>query len=175
MTSGTSNPLVGAQTYAESHLPVYTNTTGANTPNFYLARVLPGGGSTGRVLHLSFYDIGDLASGNSTTLTITPPGEAPGGSVTCSSWVANTNQAMPTSTIAGCTVSGITSNTYPNGFNGVLITVNIALSSAYTCNTADLTNGCWFKIQMNYTQSGQANDTTTWDANIGGDPVRLVQ
>ena len=83
---------------------------------------------------------------------------------------------MPTSTVTGCTVSGITSNNYSSGFNGVLVVADISVSGNYNCNSAS-PSGCWFKIQMTYTGGAatQANDTTTWDASIAGDPVRLVK
>jgi Flp pilus assembly protein TadG len=175
---GTSTVTANVQTFAETHLPIYTNTTGASTPNFYLARLLPGGGTTGRKLHLVFYDIGDLASGTTTTITVSPPADMSGTAPTCS-WTGNGPNGltgMPSSTVSGCTISGITSNDYPAGFNGVLITADISVGGDYNCSTAVAT-GCWFKIQMNYTGGAavQANDTTTWDASIAGDPVRLVK
>ena len=48
---------------------------------------------------------------------------------------------------------------------------------ATTAATSTSATGCWFKIQMSYTggAASQANDTTTWDASIAGDPVRLVR
>jgi Flp pilus assembly protein TadG len=175
---GTTTVPTGVQTYAETHLPIYTNTTGANTPNFFLARLLPGGGATGRKLHLVFYDIGDLASGSTTSVTVSPPSEMTGTIPTCS-WSATGPggvSGMPSSTVSGCTVSGITSNGYPAGFNGVLIAADISVGANYSCDSASST-GCWFKIQMTYTggAASQANDTTTWDASIAGDPVRLVK
>jgi hypothetical protein len=167
----------GVQTFAETHLPIYTNTTGANTPNFYLARLLPGGGTSGRKLHLVFYDIGDI-SGGTTSVTVSPPSDMTGTAPTCAWSGAGPGGAtgMPTSTVSGCTVSAITSNNYSSGFNGVLITADISVGGNYNCNSASST-GCWFKIQMTYTggAASQANDTTTWDASIAGDPVRLVK
>jgi Flp pilus assembly protein TadG len=173
VNSGTSTIVAGANTYAETHLPIYSNTVGGQSPNFYLARLLPGGGASGRVLHLEFFDIGDVGGGT-TTIAVTPPND-PGFAVftpTCA-WSAN-GGAMPASTIAGCTVSGITSNTYPSGFQGVLVRVDIKVPGNYTCDVVK-PSGCWFRIQMSYTSGTQANDTTTWDATIGGDPVRLVK
>ena len=125
----TSSVTTGVQAYAETHLPVYTNTTGANTPNFYLARLLPGGGTSGRKLHLVFYDIGDI-SGGTTSVVVSPPADATGAPSTCT-WTGNGPGGvggMPTSTVAGCTVSGITSNNYSSGFNGVLVTADISVA-----------------------------------------------
>jgi hypothetical protein len=171
--TGTNTVTPGSAAYAVTRLPVYTNTTGSFTPSFYLARMLPGGGTAGRILVLEFYDIGDV-SGGTTTLTVQPPA---GSSATCSQWTFNGNNANPPpsgSTISGCSMSGITPNNYPNGNNGVLVDVRIQVPGSYTCNVSD-PNACWFKIQMSYTNGTQANDTTTWGASIGGDPVRLVK
>ena len=59
---------------------------------------------------------------------------------------------------------------------GITNTTDISVSGNYNCNSAS-PSGCWFKIQMTYTGGAatQANDTTTWDASIAGDPVRLVK
>ena len=165
----------GITVFAESHLPIYSNVlnNASQTPQFYLARLLPGGGAAGRILQLTFYDIGDVGGGT-TTIQVTPPADMSGTTPTCS-WTANGGNSMPTSgTVSGCSVSGITATTYPTGYNGTLIQANIKVFGDYNCNTAD-PFGCWFRIQMSYTSGAQANDTTTWDANIGGDPVRLVK
>ncbi len=125
-----------AQTYANTRLPIYTNTTSSSTPNFFLARLVPGGGSTGRILQLEFYDIGDV--GGTTTLTVKPPVEATGSPITCSQWIFNA--APPTapggSTFSGCVLSGITSNNYPSGFNGVLVDVKVNVPGNYVCGGA---------------------------------------
>jgi hypothetical protein len=165
--------------YAEAHLPIYSNVlNNANqTPLFYLARLLPGGGASGRVLQLRFYDIGDVGGGT-TTITVTPPSEMTGKKPVCT-WTANGGRAFPTEgTRNGCSVSGITQSDYPAGYNGTLIEANIQVFGDYNCANGDPAGnplGCWFKIQMSYTDGTQANDTTTWDANIGGDPVRLIK
>ena len=57
-------------------------------------------------------------------------------------------------------------------YNGKLTQANIAIPSNYTCTTTDPL-GCWFKI--NLTIKGQPTDTTTWSANILGDPVHLIE
>ena len=169
--------------FAETHLPIYSNVGNAgSTPQFYLARLLPGGGASGRILQLTFYDIGDV-SGGKTTITVTPPSEMTGTLPVCT-WTANNGQPLPTSGTPGglgnCSVSGIDSTTYPTGFNGTLVQANIQVFGNYNCGGAPFRGvndpfACWFKIQMSYTPGTQANDTTTWDANIGGDPVRLVK
>jgi hypothetical protein len=165
----------GVNIFAETHLPIYSNVlNNANqTPQFYLARLLPGGGASGRILQLKFYDIGDV-NGGTTTITVTPPSEMGGTPPTCA-WTANGGGNFPSDgNRSGCQVTGITQNDYPSGYNGTLIEANIKVYGDYTCATGS-TLGCWFRIQMSYTNGAQANDTTTWDANIGGDPVRLIK
>ena len=63
-----------------------------------------------------------------------------------------------------------------NGFNGRLTQVSMNLpggTTPYTCSYA-LATGCWFKIGT-FTIKGQPTDTTTWSANILGDPVHLIE
>ena len=180
VTHGTSTAAPNVQIYAATHLPVYANTgTNGTSPNFYLARLLPGGGVTGRVLQLRFFDIGDVgcvsggASGcGVSTVKITPPSDMTlggGDSVTCA-WSVNGGAGLPGGSVSGCTLSGIKTSNY----NGVLVEVNISVPGSYSCAYGS-TTGCWFRLQMSYTNGTQANDTTTWDATIGGDPVRLIK
>lgn len=180
VTRGTSTLAQNVQVYAATHLPVYSNAgTNGTTPNFYLARLLPGGGSSGRILQLRFFDIGDVGcvSGNPagcgvSTVTITPPGDmtlGSGDSVACT-WTSNGGGSLPGGTVNGCQLSGITNGAY----NGRLVEVNISVPGSYSCSFGT-TGGCWFRLQMSYTAGTQANDTTTWDASIGGDPVRLIR
>jgi hypothetical protein len=166
---------LNSSAYSVTRLPVYTNTVAGQTPTFYLARLLPGGGTTGRILNLEFYDIGDV--GGVTTLTILPPPDAKGGAPVCSQWIFNgdvANAAPAGSSFGGCTLTGITPQSYPNGYDGVLVNVKVKVPGTYTCDVSS-DNGCWFKILMAYSSGAQANDTTTWGASIGGDPVRLVK
>ena len=124
-------------TYANTRLPIYTNTTSSSTPNFYLARMVPGGGSTGRILQLEFYDIGDV--GGTTKLTVKPPIDAGGSPISCSQWTFNgsaANAPPSGSSFNGCILSGITSANYPGGFNGVLVDVKVNVPGNYTCGNA---------------------------------------
>jgi hypothetical protein len=175
VNGGTNTYTTQSTVYAVARLPVYTNVQAGVKPSFFLARLLPGGGSAGRTLNLEFYDIGDVAG--TTSLTIVKPPDPGATGVSCDTWIFNgdvTKAAPAGSSLSnnGCTLNGITSATYPNGFNGVLVDVKIKVPPSYTCDVNAVT-GCWFKIAMDYT--GQANDTTTWSASIGGDPVRLIQ
>ncbi|MEY2460918.1 MAG: hypothetical protein QOG30_2748 [Acidimicrobiaceae bacterium] len=178
VTPNTTAYSPNSSVYSVARLPVYTNTPAGFNPTFYLARLIPGGGSTGRILNLEFYDIGDVSG--TTSLTIKPPADAsPANSISCSQWVFNGNNANAppsgtTFSADGCTLFGITGSDYPSGYNGVLVDVKVKVGPTYTCSV-NVDTGCWFKIFMSYSSGAQANDTTTWAASIGGDPVRLVK
>ncbi len=69
-----------------------------------------------------------------------------------------------------CVITGVNDNSA--NWNAQWSTVTIPIPSNYTCNDSD-SNGCWVKI--NYVFTGGINDTTSWNAFLLGDPVRLVQ
>jgi hypothetical protein len=69
--------------------------------------------------------------------------------------------------LTNCTVT-VKSSTH----NGKLQKMIIPLPNDYSCNPATL-GGCWFEVEITF--SGNVTDFTTWDANIGGDPVRLIE
>ena len=48
----------------------------------------------------------------------------------------------------------------------------IPIPNDYNCNPATL-GGCWFSVQITFPSA--VTDFTTWTANIGGDPVRLIE
>jgi Flp pilus assembly protein TadG len=185
---GTSTVAPNVATYTDAHLPMYVNTgTAGATPNFYLTRVLPGGGASGRNVQLQFFDIGDVGCASPapagcgvTTVTISPPTDRSGDPPTCE-WAFDNGSPIPGSAVVGgtngCTLSNITNA----AFDGHLVRVKIKVPGNYGCGSgpgappAITPNDCWFRIQMSYTPGTVANDTTTWDASIGGDPVRLIQ
>jgi Flp pilus assembly protein TadG len=156
--------------YGAGRIGIYANSPAANT-TFYLARVLPG--AQGRTLVLSFFDVGDAAQAGA--LTVLPPTEsnqggafagctytAPPGNSTGPPWGA----FGPTST--GCKITGVSSATY----NGQWIQVRIPIPSTYSCNYNDPL-GCWLRV--NFAFPAAVQDTTTWTAQLTGDPVRLIQ
>ena len=50
----------------------------------------------------------------------------------------------------------------------------IPIPGTYNCDPTTL-GGCWFRVQITFTGATSVTDFTTWDANIGGDPVRLIE
>jgi len=159
--------------FADGKLPIYVNvpTIGVST-SFYLARIPPQ--YAGKILQLNLWDIGD---GGSPTLTIVPPPDATNPPTTCNWTIDGTPlPAYTSATISGCSAAGMTSGSGDpsvSGFNGRLTQVQMAIPSLYTCDVTN-PNNCWFKININFT-AGTPADTTTWSANILGDPVHLTQ
>ena len=80
---------------------------------------------------------------------------------------ARNNAAFTTAT--NCSVS-VQSSTH----NGQLQHMVVPIPTDYTCDPSTL-GGCWFAVQVTFTSGGSLADITTWDANIGGDPVRLIE
>ena len=70
---------------------------------------------------------------------------------------------------SNCSVSGVSSS---NGFNGKIDEFRIPIPSTYQCDDASA-SGCWLKINLSF--GGDVEDTTTWSAQLLGDPVRLTQ
>lgn len=160
-----SGPDTGIRMYANGRFPIYANADNADT-TFYLARVLPG--ASQRILNLTLWDISD--GGSSGTLRIRPPDEA-------------TDDGSNLDTFSGCTFdrSGGTWTVDPDtcsfsftagALNGRLVTVGVPIPEDYDCDETSPT-GCWVYVEAPF--DGAVNDTTTWSADIIGDPVRLVE
>ncbi len=161
--AGTGDPASGSfgdsvKLFANGRLPIYANASGADT-QFYLARVLPSGAD--RVLKISLWDISD--GGSSGSMQVVPPAEV-GGS------------------FAGCTYASSGGTFTPQGncsfafnagaLNSQLMQVSVPLPAGYTCDEND-PFGCWITVRAPF--AGSVNDTTTWSADVAGDPVRLVE
>ncbi len=138
-----------------------------STAVFNLVRALPN--SKGQYLTFDFFDASDGANG---TVKVLPPVDATGtvasgsGIPGCKAGLNNLAPASYTS-LTGCSVAVTGSLT-----DGQVMHMVIPIPNDYSCNNSTL-GGCWFRVQMAY--SGNVTDFTTWSANIGGDPVRLVR
>jgi hypothetical protein len=147
---------------ANGRLPIYVNVT-ATTTEFYLARITPE--YAGKTLLLSFWDIADGAG--SATVTVVPPSDAVAPPTTCT-FSRDGTANMGGATVTGCTASNMTTGSY----NNRITQVTMPMPSGYSC-TVENPDSCWFKVRLS-TTGGRTNDTTTWSANVIGDPVRLV-
>lgn len=153
---GAGNPDgANLRMFATTTMSMYVNATSAST-RFHLVRVLPG--SAGRVLALSFFDIGDASQPGNLRI-VDHDGNA----------FANCTGSGPqTGSLSSCVVNAT------SAFNGKWERVSVPIPSGYTCNVGD-PNDCWVKIQYDYGGGTIPSDTTTWSASIEGDPVRLVE
>ncbi len=161
-----------ANVFGQGRQAIYANYPGSNT-TFYLARVLPG--AAGRSLLVNFFDVGDASQPG--TLTVLPPSDSNVGANfgSCQYTAPPGNSAGPpwgtfSNTGAGCAISGVQTPL----FNGQWVTYKIPIPSNYTCNYNDPL-GCWTKINFSFPNLTSVQDTTTWSAQIQGDPVRLIE
>jgi len=158
-----------ARIYGSGRIGIYANSPAANT-TFYLARVLPG--APGRTLVLNFFDVGDAARAGA--ITVLPPGDSNVGSSfsNCTFTPPPGNSTGPPwgafSSTSGCQLTNVSSAT----FNGQWIQVRVPIPPDYNCNLAD-PYGCWLRV--NFAFPAAVSDTTTWTAQLTGDPVRLIQ
>lgn len=167
--SGTAPSGTNIGVFAAPNLPIYANAGTSSAPQFYLARVTPNAGA-GRSLILQFFDIGDVSTGSLTLKVLAPTdplSNYAGGFPSCTFSVDNGNPAQFTSAL--CQTSNMTNAVY----NGRLVTVIIPIPGDYTCDYTSPT-GCWLQVRMTFQGGAVPSDTTTWSANVDGDPVRLV-
>ncbi len=159
-----------------------------NTPlgksTFNLVRL--GSGAAGKTLKIGFFDFGDV--GNSVVdVTLNKPDSSNLGSGgvgnpldSCTaSKDSVTASGVVTGALSSCTVPGITSNVY----GGHYVYVSVPVPKSYLCN-ADTTKDpqadskCWITVTIDVRQSGTGTpssaDTTTINAGLSGDPVRLI-
>ena len=148
-----------------------TSTTDVSA-SFYLAEVDPV--NKGKTLRVNMYDPGEVSKTGSTRGDGTMQVLAPNGTV-AKNCVASSDSPSATFT-SGSTLSTCQFQTASGGsakFNGYWVSVDIPIPNTYSCTMGTTgTSSCWWKI--NYIINGQANDTTTWSAQVIGDPVHLV-
>ncbi len=149
-------------------MPILQNKDGS-TASFNLIRALPG--TRGQYIAFDFYDPADGAGTSGATVVIKPPTDSTG-SVKTGPGVTPPNckhalNAGAYTAAANCTVT--VKNTTHDGQVEHMV---IPIPNDYNCNPATL-GGCWFSVQITFPST--VTDFTTWTANIGGDPVRLIE
>ena len=170
------DPITSASAVAISgweRMPLRVNASSA-TPEFNLIQVFTN--AAGKRFEFSFFDVGDgLGSGTGTVQIVYPKGAKLGA----------TTIADPTPPAACDYVfPGVASNTPQTASNcqvtirsstnnGRVERMSVRIPSDYVCDYVNL-GSCWFRVKMNY-GSATPTDTTTWDAFIVGDAVRLVE
>ena len=155
-------------------MPIYTNKDG-NEAEFHLIRILPG--AAGQSIQFDFFDGGD--GDQSPTVSVSLPADArtptggniinrfPRGGCTSAGGSAGSGQTSTTCSFT-LTRSGDNSRN-----QGKVQTITIPIPSDYSCNATNYLN-CWYKVKFAY-PGGGVHDVTTWDAQITGDPVRLIE
>lgn len=115
--------------------------------------------AAGHTLQVRFYDIGD-SNASVTAAVLQPDLLTP---------FSNCTGTGPVSgALTGCAVTATSS---VNG--GRWQTISIPIDQGYRCPDDEDQAQCWVRIRLN-TTAYQA-DTTTWAAELLGDPVRLVE
>ena len=141
-------------------MSIYANYNGANT-TFNLVRVIPAAAT--KTLNIGFYDVGDAT--NPGTVQVLPPLDSNLGAQLSSCAGAG----VVTGTITNCKLTNVSSG---SGWNGQYENIKIPIPNSYTCTYAQA-GGCWWRLVVNF--PGGVSDTTTWTANIDGDPIRLIK
>ncbi len=192
--AGTPSWGTGVQVFGPSRLPIYVNgvdvangTAKAAIPSttfatsFFATRVTHE--YAGKVLQLSFWDIGDVSgSPAGVDFSLTSPDAAVSTQLLTVNGCSFKRDAVtigaPTTygaSVSGCQISNLTAGTGDpsgNGYNGRLVAVTVPIPTNYTCAETDFVAGCWVKVSATY--RGVPADTTTWAATILGGPVHLV-
>ena len=149
-------------------MPIFQNQDGG-TGTFNLIRALPP--TKGQYIAFDFFDVADCSGTCQGTVQVIKPVDATGSFTSGPNFLpcrAALNNGAYTNA-ANCQVT-VQNSTH----NGQLQHMIVPIPPDYTCNPTTL-GGCWFSVKVTFTTGGSLSDITTWDANIGGDPVRLIE
>jgi Flp pilus assembly protein TadG len=154
-------------------MPIFANSEAASTI-FPLIRILPG--AAGQSISFEFFDAGDATDTATVEVLLPEDARTPtGGPIinrfpngcTSTGASAGTLQSSPSCTFTLTKSGGVSRN------NGKMQTINIPIPPDYSCDATVFTN-CWYRVRIGFS-SGSVHDVTTWDAEIVGDPVRLIE
>jgi hypothetical protein len=150
-----------------ARMPILQNAP-SSTARFNLIRALPA--ARGQYVAFSFYDAADgVPSDETGTVRVIAPADATG-SIAAAANVPDCQGAMNDGSFAALTSCQVTVK--GSTHNGQVQHMIIPLPNDYDCDPSTL-GGCWFQVEVTF--PGNVTDFTTWDANIGGDPVRLIE
>ena len=160
------------QVYGQGAMESYFLLPQSQTVDFYLAQIDQPSGA-GKTIEIDLWDVGDVNNLSNATLQVLQPSGATWTPVTTGmSWTAS-KPTGSTSTAPCPNGSGSTITTY-NGtkqYDGCWLTISITVNASY----APLTTNEWWKIRYTTgTGSDYATDLTTWQVNIRGNPVHLI-
>ncbi|MBI1352620.1 MAG: hypothetical protein GC156_16080 [Actinomycetales bacterium] len=151
-------------------MPIYVNAQNS-TANFNLVQVHPN--SAGKFFEFQAFDNGDASCGGSGCwVQVLLPLDAVSSEAgvpltmgTCTGTRKTASTTVDQGTLTDCRVE-------ISGNQGALETIRVSIPTNYYCNETS-PGGCWYRVRLTY--PGAVSDTTTWDARIQGDVVRLVK
>lgn len=187
----TSVPAFGnMNVYTKQALPLFASMPDSvGTASFYVARIQPA--ARDRQLDIDLFDLGDSVTGAATgTIQIkvdgaTIPSAVPPNTFSHCSFTEppGDSAADPEEPWGPMTSSGAlcTFSYNRTTWNGQWVRLRITIpgynsGAGYTCNTGPSASprDCWIKMDIT-PDSGSLSDATTWNAKLGGAPVRLVK
>lgn len=188
-TTGSASADAGLTVSALQHMSLYFNKTQASTSNPCRTPSLPAApatcfnvlrlptGSGNHVLTLRLFDLGDGTGGDA--VNIVPPDSSTLGT---SAWdpagactLSNARDPVAAAALLGQTPHALTAcsfHTTAGISGGRWIVITIPIPPDYRCTADSNATKCWVKVGI--TPGGAISDTTTWEATLDGDPVRLV-
>lgn len=160
-----------SRVYAIGDFSLYSDQRSNTTAEFFIAEVGPE--HEGKKLVLNLWDVGDAQSGAYVQMR-RPNGASSWGTTACT-WTATRGDTGATwsSPVSGSSTSTCRiqteffAGTTTSRYNNSDLRIEIDLTG-YTCST-----NCWWKVRLFY--PGGGTDTTTWEARIEGNPVKLVE
>lgn len=166
----------GVSISADGRLPMFVNvppgapSSCSGSPTcFYIARVLPEW--AGQKLRL---DVFDLTDGSSIDVAFVPPPDSGLASfASCDFIFFAEGGGVVDLNESNCVARASNNSQLGNGgSNGDSIAAVIDIPVGYTCNDASAF-GCWVTAELSF--NGTPSDTTTWSAEVTGDPIRLIE
>lgn len=152
-------------------MPILANAPSADS-EFHLLRVLPG--AAGQYISFQFFDAADISGSTGGTVRVIRPADATGSiQTTPFPGRCKTRKPAATQTWTNASNDNCRFNVSSPNNNGKVQEVQIPIPTDYTCNFNDPT-GCWYKVEITF-PGATVNDLTTWNAEIVGDPLRLVE
>ena len=161
-----------ARVYGDGRMVGYNNITSTTGyQRFYLAQI--DAVHAGKTLVIELFDPGDVGS-NSWLRVLSPDGNT----YSYATFNYTADGVCVNGNSDSCSGTNRTAiQTYGGGgssFDNSVLTINIPLPATYGqagLTPAGETEAGWWKIEY---QVGQANDTTTWQVSLRGNPVHLV-
>lgn len=138
---------------------IFTNAPGAQS-SFHLAKALPT--MAAQTLMIRLFDVGDASQDGQ--IYVEPPPDS-----NLTKFTNCTGTGPRTGALTNCS---ITANR--KDFQGRWQTIMVPVPANYSCDLST-PGGCWVRLRYDYGSGTMPADTTSWQANITGDPVRLVE